>query len=131
MCGRKNIFVEFDESVSGKITFGDESKILIKRKGKILICLNNGTHQFISNVYYVPNMKNNILSLGQFLEKGYDIHLKDHSLSIRDQRENLIVKVPMTRNRMFALSIQNDVAKCLKACFKYSSWLWNLRFGHR
>lgn len=68
-------------------------------------------------------MKNNILSLGQLLEKSYDIHLKDHSLSIRDQRENLIAKVHITRNRMFALSIQNDVAKCLKACFKNSSWL--------
>ncbi|XP_022853296.1 uncharacterized protein LOC111374792 [Olea europaea var. sylvestris] len=75
MCGRKNMFVEFDES-------------------------------------------NNILSLGQLLEKGYDIHLKDYSFSIRYQREILIAKVPMTRNRMFALSIQNDVAKCLKACFK-------------
>ncbi|XP_022891768.1 uncharacterized protein LOC111406611 [Olea europaea var. sylvestris] len=64
---------------------------------------------------------NNILSLEQLLEKGYDIHFKDHSLSIRDQRENLIVKVPMTRNRMFELSIQNDVTKYLKACLKLLS----------
>ncbi|KAJ4723526.1 Retrovirus-related Pol polyprotein from transposon TNT 1-94 [Melia azedarach] len=26
--------------------------------------------------------------------------------------------------------MQNDVAKCLKACYKDSSWLWHLRFGH-
>ncbi|KAL2526979.1 Uncharacterized protein Adt_12033 [Abeliophyllum distichum] len=36
----------------------------------------------------------------------------------------------MTNNMMFLLDIQNDVAKCLKACVKYTSWLWHLRFRH-
>ena len=123
MCGKISIFVNLDESVSGNVSFGDNSKILIKGKDKILICFNNGRHEFISNVYYVPNMNNNILSLGQLLEKGYDIHMKDFILSIRDGRNNLITKVPMSGNRMFLLKIQNDVAKCLKACYIDASWL--------
>ncbi|KAM2045153.1 hypothetical protein ACFX1T_009386 [Malus domestica] len=28
------------------------------------------------------------------------------------------------------MNIQNDVAKCLKICYKDISWLWHLRFGH-
>ena len=32
--------------------------------------------QFISNVYYVPNMKNNIRSIGQLLENEYIIHME-------------------------------------------------------
>ena len=84
-----------------------------RKGGKILICLKNENHQFIFNVYYVPKMKNDILSLGQLLEKDYDIHMRNHSLSLRDQRSNLIVKVEMSNNRMFLLNIQNDV-KCLK-----------------
>ena len=56
--------------------------------------------------------------------------MKDYSLSIRDERNNLITKVPMSRNRMFLLNIQSDVAKCLKTCYKDVSWLWHLRFGH-
>ena len=43
-------------------------------------------------------MKNNILSLCQLLEKGYDIHLKDYSLFLRDYGKNLIVKVKMSKN---------------------------------
>lgn len=36
----------------------------------------------------------------------------------------------MTKNRMFLLDIQTDVAKCLKASVKDTSWLWHLRLGH-
>ena len=81
MCGFKNMVVELNELESGHVTFGDASKIQIKGKGKILICLKNGRHQFILNVYFISNMKNNILSLGQLLEKCYDIRMKNRSLS--------------------------------------------------
>ncbi|XP_050896826.1 uncharacterized protein LOC127103620 [Lathyrus oleraceus] len=121
MCGDRSMFVETNEATTGNVSFGDDSKIPVKGKVKILIRLKNGSHRFISNVYYVSNMKNNILSLGELLEKGYDIHLKEHSLFLRDCRHNLIVKVLMSKNRMFLLNIQNDVAKCLKTCYTDSS----------
>ena len=41
----------------------DVSKIFVKDKGKILICLENRKYRFISNGCYVPITKNNILSL--------------------------------------------------------------------
>ena len=63
MYGRNSMFVELNESVSGNVSFGDDSKIPVKRKGSILICLKDERHQCISNIYYVANMKNNILSL--------------------------------------------------------------------
>ena len=75
-------------------------------------------------------MKRNILSLGQLLEKDYDIHLKDCSLFLTDGKRNLITKVKMSKNRMFNLNIQNDVAKCLKACHKDPSWILHLRYEH-
>ena len=80
MCGRRSLFVELNESVSGNVSFGDDTKISVKVKCNILIRAKDGSHQLIANVYYVPNMKSNILSLGQLLEKGYDIHMKNCSL---------------------------------------------------
>lgn len=75
-------------------------------------------------------MKSNIVSLGQLLEKGYDIRLKDNNLAIRGTTCNLIAKLPLSRNRMFVLNIQNDVTRCLKTCYKDMSWLWYLQLGH-
>ena len=76
----------------------------------------------LNDVYYVPRMKNNILSLGQLLEKkNYDIHLKDCSCFISDHRNSVIAKLLITRNRMLVLNIKTNVAKGMKACFKDSS----------
>lgn len=80
MSGNKEFFTNLDETVVGNIVFGDNTKVPIKGKGDILIRTKNGSHHLISQVYYVPSLKINILSLGQLLEIGYDIHMKNSHL---------------------------------------------------
>ena len=75
-------------------------------------------------------MKKNILSLDQLMKTGSTITKKDGFHKLRDFNDNVIAKVPMTKNHMFILKILNDVAKCLKACVGDYSWLWHLRLGH-
>jgi len=130
MTGRKELFVELDESTKGDVSFGDNSKSEIKGKGKILIKTRNGDHQFISNVYYVPALKNNILSLGQLVEKGYKICLFDNHLIVKDKSDKLIMKVMMTKNRLFTINIEHDSFKCFNSIVNDESWLWHMRYGH-
>ena len=75
-------------------------------------------------------MKSNILSLGQLFEKDYDIHMKNKKLYLRNNTNDLIAQVEMSKNKMFILDIRNDVAECFKAYVKDTSWLWHLRLGH-
>ncbi|KAG8376361.1 hypothetical protein BUALT_Bualt09G0055100 [Buddleja alternifolia] len=133
ICGKRNLFMELDESNDKNITFGDSSQVQVKGKGTIFIRLKDGSHHFISNVFYVPEIKSNILSLGQLLEKNYDIHLKNKSLMIKDENGRLLVKVPMTRNKIFRLNIQSDVPSNGKIVIsravefdEQSSWDWNV-----
>ncbi|KAK0589362.1 hypothetical protein LWI29_013222 [Acer saccharum] len=130
MTGRKDLFTELDEKVQGEISFGDLSKISVQGRRDVMIKQKNGDHAFISNVYYVPDMKTNILSLGQLLEKGYHISLQNMQLTITDARGKLITRVQMTKNRMFPLAIHHDTPRCLTAIINDKDWLWHLRYGH-
>lgn len=84
----------------------------------------------VNDVFYVPKLKNNILSLGQLLKKRYGIHMKDYCLWLRNQNANLIAKVCMSKNRTFMLNLKTLEAKCLKFNVKEEAWHWHMRFGH-
>ena len=113
MCGDKVRFMKLDEAIRGNVTFMNHSKVVIKGKFMILIKLKDESRQFISDVYYILIMKRNILSSWQLLEKGYEIKMKDHTLTLLYIKEVMIAKVSMTKNWIFLLNIEMNVSKYL------------------
>ncbi|KAE8666438.1 Phospholipase D delta [Hibiscus syriacus] len=130
MCGQRELFVKLDETVHRRVTFGDDSHSEIKGKDKVMITQRNGEKKYISDVYYVPALKSNIISLGQLLEKGYEVQMKNRSLAIKNKEGELIAQVDMTRNRLFTIDIESGEVTCMKTAIKDDSWLWHLRYGH-
>eukprot|EP00253_Pinus_taeda_P025753 PITA_25753 len=111
-------------------------------KGEVKIFTNKGEKKIIEDVYYVPGMKCNLLSIGQLVHKGYNVFFKNDVCTIMDiaPSKRCIAEVKMTRNRMFPLRIRADlknkevIATVTQEAFqivpKDENWLWHLRFGH-
>ena len=123
MRGQHDLFGDLDETIQGLVTFGDTSKVPVKGKGNIPIKLKNDDHSDIVNVYYVPAIKHNMLTIGQLMEKGYTLYTKNCHLIVKDYNERLITYVKMSKNRMFPLNIQYNAAKCLSVITNNEEWL--------
>ena len=69
MCGKKNMFFDLDSSFRESVNLGNDSSINVQGKGKIRMEVNRFMH-VITEVFYVPDLKNNLLSIGLLQEKG-------------------------------------------------------------
>lgn len=65
MRGDKRYFYELDNTITGKVRFGDDSRIDIRGKGTISFTDMNGESRKMTDVYFIPDLKSNIISLGQ------------------------------------------------------------------
>jgi hypothetical protein len=81
MCGEKETFSSLDESFRSSVKFGDNSKISVMGKGKVTIQTKGNSTHIIANVLFVPNLKTNLLSVGQLQEKGYEIFYQRWNMS--------------------------------------------------
>jgi len=65
MCGYKHLFVDIQEIEDKHLSYGDSTKVPIKDKEKICFFFfqNDGKKGIMEDVYYVPDLKNNILSI--------------------------------------------------------------------
>jgi len=89
----------------------------------------NGT-KFINDVLLVPNLKENLLSIGQMMDNGYSLHFEKDACKIYDSRKIEIGQVKMEkRNRRFPICFKPITNIAMKAEVD-DSWLWHKRFGH-
>ncbi|KAF2303650.1 hypothetical protein GH714_020631 [Hevea brasiliensis] len=106
MTGDKHCFVEIDDSICGKVKFGDGSVIDIQGFGSVMFQCKNGEHLTLTNVYYIPKLKSNIISLGQIDESGGRILIECGALRVYDNSNRLIIKVRRQQNRLFIADLQ-------------------------
>jgi len=98
---------------------GNDSVVESKGKGVVMVDTKNGM-RFIKYVLLVSNLKENLLSIGQMLKKGYIIHFEGDTCSIYDNnlKNQEIAKVKMwKRNRNFSISFKYTTCCKKKASY--------------
>jgi hypothetical protein len=81
MCGYKAMFSDFNLEFRHSVKLGNNTRMNVMGKGSVKILLNRINH-VIAEVYYVPDLRNNLLSIGQLQERGLDILFKGGTCKI-------------------------------------------------
>jgi len=130
MAKDESIFKDIDDSVKVKVRLGNGLVVESKGKGTVMVETKKGT-RFIKDVLLVPNLKENLLSIGQMLEKGYIIHFEGDTCSIFDNshKRQEIAKIKMKkRNKSFPISFKYTTNTAFKVeVDENASWNWNER----
>ncbi|KAJ9542022.1 hypothetical protein OSB04_028528 [Centaurea solstitialis] len=92
---------------------------------------NHMTEQkLLKDVYYIPLLRSNVISLGQTTLLGCDIRLHGDFLTMKDIYGRLLIKVPQIENRLYKIQLKVGKPHCLQAEIDDESWLWHARLGH-
>ncbi|XP_034594666.1 uncharacterized protein [Setaria viridis] len=130
MTGRREFFTELDSSVRGTGKFGDASDVEIKGVGSVIFTVESGEHRLLTGVYYIPALRNSIISLGQLEENGSRVVIDDGVMRIWDRRRRILAKVTRGANGLYILNVQVAQPFCLATRRDDKAWQWHERFGH-
>ncbi|KAJ8646671.1 hypothetical protein MRB53_008419 [Persea americana] len=75
MCGDRTMFNELNENFRHSVKLGNNTKMDVVGKGSVKLLL-NGVNLVVAEVYYIPELRNNLLSIGQLQERGLAILIK-------------------------------------------------------
>ena len=107
-----------------KVRFADNRVIQAEGVGNVAIRRLDGRQAMITNVLYVPGMKSNLISMGQLLEKGFSMKMSNGSLEVYDTTKEMIMKVPLGKNRTFKVNLNTIEPQCLSVVtLSDDSWL--------
>uniref|UniRef100_A0ACD5ZKI0 Uncharacterized protein n=1 Tax=Avena sativa TaxID=4498 RepID=A0ACD5ZKI0_AVESA len=130
MTGRREFFAELDSDVRGSVKFGDASAVEIQGVGSVIFAAKTGEHRMLTGVYYIPALRNSIISLGQLDESSSRVLIEHGILRIWDRHRRLLAKVPRGANRLYVLDVQVAQPLCLAARPDDEAWQWHERFEH-
>lgn len=90
----KELFKDIKSTNITKVKIGNGDYIYVKGKGNIAITIYIST-KLIHYILFVPNIDQNMLSVGQLIEKSLKVIFKDEYFLIKDVTNQDIFKVKM------------------------------------
>jgi hypothetical protein len=129
MIGQKELFFDFDDSYRDSVKLGDDSRMSVMGRGSVKLHINKIVY-VISDVYYVPGLKTNLLSIGQLQQKQVTVIFKNDVCKVFHDDKGLLFTTPMSKNRMYVISAPIITPMCLKTTKQEETLLWHDRYAH-
>jgi hypothetical protein len=110
-----------------KVRIGNGDCIAAKGKGTVAITTNSGT-KTIFDVLYVPDIDQNLLSVGQLIEKGMKVIFENQSCYIFDAARQKILQARM-RDKSFSFLPFEEEHTAFSTKLNDIE-VWHKRLGH-
>jgi hypothetical protein len=125
MTDARHFFIELNTHICGQVKFGDGSVTKIEGRGNIVLVCKSGEHRTLTRVYYIPQLKTSILSIGQLDENDCRVTIHRGMLWIFDQADRLLAKVNHSVSRLYYLELHVGQLICLTVRTSEEACLWH------
>lgn len=98
----KKIFKDLRNTNITKVKIGNGEHLTVKGIGTVVL-KSSSSLKTISNVLYVPEINQNLLSVGQLVERGFKVNFEDNQCLVKNASNKILFKVKM-RNKSFSLN---------------------------
>ena len=139
----KDILIDFNDNITGNVRWGDGKKSPILGKGKVTMKMRNkygGYELTLKEVYYAPNLDQNLMSERKFDENGFKVITYKGVKEVMDGKEIFLIGYWNEMEKMYQskarMILQGNEAKTKKSekieatGNKATLNLWHKRFGH-
>lgn len=112
-----------------QVKLADDSILLAYGKGNIIVPIYNGCEKInimLQDVWYVPKIQNQLVSLPAMIAKGADVHFKGSKCLITINKREY--EVGHKHGKLFKLNLVPEATCCFLS--NIPSYLWHLRYGH-
>jgi len=98
-------------------------------RGNLKLCIGGMIH-VITDVYYLPVLKNNLLSIGPLQQKNLTIVFSKDSCKVYHENKGLIMSTQMSSNMMYVIYAPVVIPMGLKPEDTSNIKLWHYRYAH-
>lgn len=126
MTKQKELLSYLDHSFSSNIKIGDEKFLEVIAKGDMLVPTKKGTMK-VKSIYFPPNLKQSLLSVGRMLENNYKLVFEDKMCKIYDKNRGgrLVTTIKMNKNNLFTIKFMEQGGGFSSMRIDDSATLWH------
>ncbi|WVZ06543.1 hypothetical protein V8G54_019889 [Vigna mungo] len=108
--------VNIDETRKSKVRAADNNILKVEGIGNVVVKRKNGACVIIKNVLLVPEIKCNLLSLGQLVGNGFTVIMGNRGQAeIFNKDKKLVLQTNICKNRTFQITLDMVEMQCMKA----------------